>query len=96
LTRLQQAVLKVNANRSWFAQEELEYLGYWITRNGIQPAQEKAAAIQNICFIRMVNYYHDMWIRRSDVLAPLAVLTSKTTTPWKWTEEHQHSFDPMK
>jgi Reverse transcriptase (RNA-dependent DNA polymerase) len=80
LTRLQQAGLKVNANKSWFTQEELEYLGYWITRNGIQPAQEKVAAIQNISapkkkelrrFIRMVNYYCDMWIRRSDVLVPL-------------------------
>jgi Reverse transcriptase (RNA-dependent DNA polymerase) len=40
---LQQAGLKVNANKSWFAQEELEYLGYWIIRNGIQPAQEKVA-----------------------------------------------------
>jgi Reverse transcriptase (RNA-dependent DNA polymerase) len=48
LTRLQQAGLKVNAKKSWFAQQELEYLGYWITRNGIQPAQEKVAAIQNI------------------------------------------------
>jgi hypothetical protein len=48
LTWLQQAGLKVNANKSWFAQEELEYLGYWITRNRIQPAQEKVAAIQNI------------------------------------------------
>ena len=105
LKRLQQAGLKVNANKSWFAQEELEYLGYWITRNGIQPAQEKVSAIQNISaptkkkelrrFIGMVNYYRDMWIRRSDVLAPLVALTSKTT-PWKWTEEHQCSFDLMK
>jgi hypothetical protein len=43
----------------------------------------------------MVNYYRNMWIRQSDVLAPLAALTSKTT-PWKWTEEQQHSFDLMK
>jgi RNase H-like domain found in reverse transcriptase len=43
----------------------------------------------------MVNYYHDMRIRQSDVLATLAALTSKTT-PWKWTDEHQHSFDLMK
>jgi hypothetical protein len=93
LTRLQQAGLKVNTNKSWFAQEELEYLGYWITRNGIQPAQEKVATIQNISaptkekelsrFIGTVNYCCDMWIRQSDVLATLAVLTSKTTTPWK-------------
>jgi hypothetical protein len=58
---------------SWFAQEELEYLGYWITRNGIQPTQEYVAMIQNISapakekelsrFIGMINYYCDMWIR---------------------------------
>jgi Reverse transcriptase (RNA-dependent DNA polymerase) len=28
LAWLQQAGLKVNTNKSWFAQEELEYLGY--------------------------------------------------------------------
>jgi hypothetical protein len=64
---------KVNATKLWFTQEELEYLGYWITRNRIQPVQKKVAEIQNISpptkkkelcrFIRMVNYYCDMWIR---------------------------------
>jgi hypothetical protein len=43
----------------------------------------------------MVNYYRDMWIRRSHVLAPLAALTSKTTT-WKWGPEQQEAFDTMK
>jgi RNase H-like domain found in reverse transcriptase len=36
-----------------------------------------------------------MWIRRSNILAPLATLTSKGV-PWKWSEEHQCSFDLMK
>ena len=31
LTRIQQAGLKVNAKKSFFAKAELEYLGYWIT-----------------------------------------------------------------
>ena len=31
LSRLQKAGLKVNANKSFFAQTKLEYLGYWIT-----------------------------------------------------------------
>ncbi len=105
LARLQKAGLKVNAKKSFFAQEELEYLGYWITRKGIQPCQSKVTAIQQIAapktrkelrkFIGMVNYYRDMWIRRSDVLAPLAALTSKTT-PWKWTEKHNEAFETMK
>ncbi len=31
LARLQEAGLKINANKLFFAQTELEYLGYWIT-----------------------------------------------------------------
>jgi hypothetical protein len=46
-------------------------------------------------FIGIVNYYRDMWIRRSDVLAPLSSLTSKTT-PWQWTKIEQNAFDTMK
>jgi len=104
-TRLQNAGLKVNIRKSFFAQEELEYLGYWITRDGIQPMANKVHAITNIAapktkkelrrFIGLVNYYRDMWIRRSHVLAPLASLTSKTTK-WEWGEEQQKLFDTMK
>jgi hypothetical protein len=32
-------------------------------------------------FIGIINYYQDMWIRWSDMLAPFSKLTSKTT---KW------------
>jgi hypothetical protein len=46
-------------------------------------------------FIGMVNYYRDMWLRRSDTLAPLTALTSKTAV-WNWTEIHQKAFDTMK
>ena len=37
LDRLRQAGLKVNAKKSFFAKGELEYLGYWITRSGVNP-----------------------------------------------------------
>ncbi len=105
LKRLKQAGLKVNAAKSFFAKHELEYLGYWITREGIQPVSKKVDAIQNIApprnqrklrkFIGIVNYYRDMWIRRSHVLAPLAALTSKTSK-WKWGPMEQWSLDKMK
>ena len=87
LYKLENAELKINATKSFFAKEELEYLGYWITRNGIMPVAKKVKAILNIDipknkkelrrFIGMINYYRDMYQRRSEILAPLAALTSK-------------------
>ena len=35
LTRLEEAGLKVNAKKSFFTWTKLEYLGYWITWDGI-------------------------------------------------------------
>jgi len=43
--RLKPAGLKVNAKKSIFGKSELEYLGYWITREGIQPMPKKVQAI---------------------------------------------------
>jgi RNase H-like domain found in reverse transcriptase/Reverse transcriptase (RNA-dependent DNA polymerase) len=105
LGQLRDAGLKVNAKKSFFACEELEYLGYWITRKGIQPTLSKVKDIGTIDtpqtkkqlrrFIGMVNYYRDMWGKRSEILAPLAALTSKTAK-WKWEAEHQKAFNDMK
>ncbi len=105
LQRLCDAGLKVNAKKSFFGRPELEYLGYWITRNGIQPIPKKIEAIQKIAppktkkqvrsFIGMVNHYRDMWPKRSETLAPLTELCA-STVPHKWTEEHNKAFEKMK
>ena len=59
--------LKVNAKKSFFGKDSLEYLGYWVTREGIQPLETKVSAIRKIeaptnkkqlrRFISLVNYY---------------------------------------
>ena len=36
LKRLQEAGLKVNAKKSFFGRTALEYLGYWITQDGVE------------------------------------------------------------
>jgi Reverse transcriptase (RNA-dependent DNA polymerase) len=105
LTRLQEAGLKINAVKSFFAQTNLEYLGYNISREGLHPSQKKVEAILQIKapttrkqlrqFIGMVNYYRDMWPQRSHLLAPLSSMTS-AKVKWKWTDECQESFDKMK
>ena len=46
-------------------------------------------------FIGLINYYRDMWIRRSDALAPLTALTSKTVK-FSWGPKEQKAFDLIK
>jgi len=84
--------VKVNVTKSLFACSQLEHLGYWITHTGMKLVYDKVKAVLKIAepkngkelrsFIGIVNYYRDMWVRRSHVLAPLAALTSKITE-WK-------------
>jgi hypothetical protein len=45
LTCLQEAGLKINAVKSFFARTNLEYLGYNISREGLCPSQKKVEAI---------------------------------------------------
>jgi hypothetical protein len=70
----------VNISKSKFFAEQIEYLGYWITRQAIQPMRNKVEinVILNIKtpkkrkelrqFIVKDNYYRDMWFRRSELL----------------------------
>ena len=105
LHRLNEAGLKVNATKSFFARTELKYLGYWITQDGVKPLSKKVEAITNLApptnrkgvrrFIGLVNYYRDMWGKRSEILAPLTDLTS-VKVPWKWTDVEQNAFMTMK
>jgi hypothetical protein len=50
LGRLSTAGMRVNISKSKFFAEQIEYLGYWITRQGIQPIRNKVEmnAILNI------------------------------------------------
>ena len=46
-------------------------------------------------FIGLVNYYRDMWPRRSHLLQTLTALTSSKVR-FKWTDVEQKSFDDIK
>jgi hypothetical protein len=118
LRQLRDAGLKVNAAKSTFCALELEYLGYVLTRDGIKHQSNKVQAILAIKpptgvkqlrhFLGMVQYYHDLWARRSDMLAPLTSLVgecgqTKTTKakgtnklPWHWDEVNQRAFNHIK
>jgi RNase H-like domain found in reverse transcriptase/Reverse transcriptase (RNA-dependent DNA polymerase) len=105
LYRWRQAGLKINGNKSFFAKTELEYLGYWITCDGIKPLPDKVKAILAIdtprnhrelrSFIGIINYYRDMWVKRSHVLAPLVTLTSNKKK-WDWGPQQDTAFNMAK
>jgi Reverse transcriptase (RNA-dependent DNA polymerase) len=50
LTRLRKKGFKINLRKSFFAVDRFEYLGYWVTCEGIQPQKRKVDAI--------LKYYH--------------------------------------
>jgi hypothetical protein len=118
LTRLCDTRLKVNAAMPLFCAHEIEYLGCILTREGIKPQPKKVQAIlalnppNNVMelrhFLGMVQYYQDMWERRSEMLDPLIDLVgecgeTKTTKrnmtkkkPLQWDPIHQQAFDNVK
>jgi hypothetical protein len=110
LTRLCDAGLKANAAMSSFCAHEIEYLGSILTREEIKPQPQKVWAILVLNppnyikelrhFLGMVQYYWDMWVRCSEILAPLTDIVgecgeTKTTKknktkkkPWQWDQIH--------
>ena len=98
--------------------QETEYLGYILTRTGIKPQPKKVQAILTIStpktvkdlrsFLGMVQYYWDLWTRRSEMLATLTSLVgecghTKVTRAkkikkwsWYWDKVHQIAFDNVK
>ena len=44
----------------------------------------------------MVQFYRDMWKRRSHILAPLADLVGVGNKKLKWTEVHQKALEDIK
>ncbi len=112
------AGLKVNVEKLTFCALEIDYLGYILTRESIKPRSNKVQAILAIQlpknvkelrhFLGMVQYYCDLWERRSEMLAPLTSLVgecgqTKITrakgtkkAPWHWDEVHRRAFNHIK
>ncbi len=87
------------ANSSFYAQE-MEFLGYILTRGGVKPQPNKVYAIlvlnlpNNVKEIRrflgMVQYYRNMWSKNSEMLAPLTDLMEEcgeTKATKKWNQQ---------
>ena len=105
LSRLEEAGLKLKRSKCSFLLPSVEYLGYRITKDGLQPTSKKVEAVQKSpapkdvsqlkSFIRLVNYYGKFLPDLSTVLAPLYRWLQKETE-WRWTDEQQRAFEEVK
>ena len=111
LAILQNTGFRTNLRKSFFLCKNIEYLDYQLTSGGLNCQTKKIDAMKCMLpptnvkqlkrFIRMVNFYRDVFPRQSHILAPLSDLEakcgkrkgSKTKYPWSWKIKHQRAFD---
>ncbi|GFT27342.1 retrovirus-related Pol polyprotein from transposon 17.6 [Trichonephila clavipes] len=101
------SIFKLHANRDkcYFACDRVKYLGFWITKDGIEANQEKISAIQKTPVPTNVKEVQSLiqtcsWFRRyipnfADIARPLSSLT-KNEVQWHWGPEQQESFETLK
>ena len=87
LDRLIEMGMQVNPLKTAWAADEVDYLGFTITREGIKPQTKKIEAILKLKspsskyevrhFVGLVNFYKKFYKERSKILAPLTALTGK-------------------
>ena len=97
--------LKLKPSKCEFFKEETQYLGFRISRDGIQADPEKVKAIQAIsspstvrevrAFIGMCSYYRRFIPDFSSITAPLIHLTRKYAR-FEWNDECRIAFDKLK
>ena len=105
LKRLLAAGMQVNAEKCKWFHHAVTYLGFIITRDGIKPQPEKIQGILNMKqpktqkevrrFVGMVNFYRDLYPKRTETLAPLTALCGQNKK-YYWAAEHEMAFNKIK
>ena len=103
--RTHQVGLRLKLKKCKFAQKSVVYLGYVITKDGIETDPEKVEAIQSYpvptdikslrSFLGLASYYRRFVPGFSKVAEPLHALTKKDTL-FIWGPDCQLSFEKLK
>ena len=105
LSVIKNAGLHLKRSKCVFLQDEVTYLGFKITKEGVSPLAEKVKAVQkaptpaNIsqlkAYLGMLNYYNRYLPRLSSVIEPLHILLRKGQK-WHWGKQQENAFSLSK
>jgi len=109
LKALSDAGLHLKPEKCHFHKQEVKYLGFIITTNGIRMDPEKVSCVLGWetpktvtdvqCFLGFANFYRRFIKDYSKVVAPLTKMTKKEGgkyVPFLWGQEQQADFDLLK
>ena len=104
--KFESAVLRLGPAKCFFALEELTYLGFDLSRDGVSIAKTRFAALESYPQPRNVKQcrqllglfcYFRKWIRNfSAITAPIRALLLKTDDAFKWLPVHTAALDALK
>ena len=104
-SRLQSAGIKINAEKSKYFTDNVPYLGYIFSKEGVIPTKNKMDAVlkcpypKNIkevqSFIGMCNYYSSFIKNFSSLFSPLYKLLKKNAI-FIWGDEQKRCVDKIK
>ncbi|GBG80317.1 hypothetical protein CBR_g30685 [Chara braunii] len=105
LERLRIAKYKANRDKCECAQQELEYLGHYVTPQGIRPLADKVQAFQDWSYLKcttdirsflaLASYYMRFVKGFQRIAAPLSRLQSPLV-PFEFSDEARHVFHTLK
>ncbi len=103
--RLEEHDVTLQGLKCFLFRLSVDYLGFTLTSNGLQPQAKKIDAIQRIAtpknkkqlrqFLGMINYYREMIPNKTMIANPLNKLTSKKE-PFVWTTAANKVFQQLK
>ena len=103
--RLASAGLRLREKKCVFMEPQVTYLGHKVSKEGIQPLDDKVEAITNApaaksvselkSYLDMINYYQKFLPNLSSVLAPLHELLCKENR-WHWGKKQMQAFQKCK
>jgi len=105
LERFDRAYLQLQPGKCVFAQPQVEYLGYIVSRDGIRASPDKTKAVKNFpipknvkevrSFLGLASFYRRLVPQFAHIAKPMSELLRKDT-PFVWTERQQSAFEALK